>query len=236
MSKIMLNNAKSKILFVHIPKSGGMSLYNALADAVGGRYSIRFYSASEEQQSKYLAMNDKVLRKYSLISGHFSFPFFLKQPISDYKAITILRDPVDRELSAYFYMKTYQEHPNYANLKNIDLYEFLDRRLKRKGQWNRHCNQISGEGNFEAAKKAIDEKYFLVSTVEYLNEFCNILQQKLGLGKIEIKRHNETIFRMSQRELHPDLIDKIIQLNQEDIKLYHYAKEKFEKEYLGSVK
>jgi len=226
-------NTEKKILFVHIPKSGGMSLYNALADAVGVKNSIRFYSASDEQQKKYLAMDDKALRKYSLISGHFSYPFFLKKAISDYKAITIIRDPVDRELSAYFYMKTYQEHPMYANLKNIDFYEFLNRRLKRK-QGNRHCLQISGERSFEVAKKTIDDNYFLVSTVEYMNEFCEILQRNLGLGKINIKRDNETLFRMSRKELHPELIEKVIQLNHEDIKLYNYAKEKFEQEHLGA--
>ena len=235
MIKLAKKQEDVRILFVHVPKSGGMSLYNALADAVGKRRSIRFYSASEEQKEKYLAMDEKSLRKHALISGHFSYPFFLKKAISDYKPITLIRDPIDRELSAYFYMKTHQEHPMYDRLKKVDLYEFVNRRLKRT-QGNRHCHQLCGEGTFEAAKKVIDENYYLVSTVEYMNEFCQILQRNLGIEKIDIKRDNETLFRMSRKELHPDLIDKIAQLNKEDIKLYNYVKTKFEREYLSQKK
>ncbi len=234
MSMFSLNQkTDNKILFVHLPKSGGMSLYNALADAVGSRKSIRFYSRAEEQQNKYLGMDDKALRKYSLISGHFPYPFFLKKPILDYKVISVLRDPVDRELSAYFYMKTRQEHPQHAKLKRMDFHDFLDGRISRD-QSNRQCYLISGENNFEVAKKTIDENYFLVSTVEYMKEFCEVLEQRLGLGKITVKRDNETLFRMKRNELHPEIIEKIIRLNEEDIKLYRYVKEKFEMEYLGS--
>ena len=58
----MSNDAK--ILFVHVQKAGGISLFRALAIAVGKEKSLRFVDASEPNREKYLQMTEEEIEWY----------------------------------------------------------------------------------------------------------------------------------------------------------------------------
>jgi hypothetical protein len=219
----------SRILFVHVPKSAGMSVFNGLAKAIGSKRSLRFVDGSEANKEKYLAMTDEEVRNFHLLSGHFALPFFLKKPVQDYKIITVVRKPIDRELSAYFYMKTWEKHPRHAQIKKMDLYHYLEQR-ERKGVKNPQCWHVCGTASFEKARDAIDERYFMVASLEQLLDFCRILEKRLNLAPVVPMHDNRTSFRLTAEEIHPALLKRFEALTQGDLKLYHYVKEKFEKE------
>jgi hypothetical protein len=217
-----------RILFLHIPKTAGISLFQALSKVMKDKKSLRFADGSDANRQKYTHMTVDEVRQYHLLSGHFPLHFFLKQPIGDYKVITLLRDPIDRELSAYFYMKTWKKHPKHYEISSMNLYQFLDHR-KKQGV-NRQCWQICGDMSFEKAKKVVDEQIYLAATVESIQRFCRVLESRLGLPTIELKHENKTAFRLKAEEIHPDIISRFRAQSEEDLKLYQYVKEKFEKE------
>ena len=221
-----------RILFVHVPKTAGMSLYFALARAVGEDAALRFPEATKALREQYLAMPDEEVRRFRLISGHFSLNVYQQKPLDDYKAITLVRDPVDRELSAYFYIKGWEKHPRHEAMKDMNLYRYLEER-EQKGARNPQCRLIGGAPSFEAARRALDERYLLAAPVEYLPQFCVELARRLGLAPLKLERSNVTSFRMSPAEIHPDIIAGFERLTQGDRKLYRYVKEKFEREVLG---
>ncbi len=227
----MANN--DKILFVHIPKTAGISIYNALAEAVGGHdRAIRFPRNSEEEREKYLSMTRTEVRSYNLLSGHFPLPFFLRQPISDYKAVTVFRNPVDRELSAYFYIKTDPDHPlNTEWFRSLNLYQYIEHR-QEKGNANPQCLFMCGERSFEKARKAVDEQLFLTAPLDYVKDFLEVLAKRLEIPINPPERANKTSFRLTVDEIHPDIKAGFESLTREDQKLYEYVKEKFEKEFL----
>jgi len=222
-----------RLLFVHIPKSAGMSLFKAIKSIYGNENTIRYADGSVENKNKYLAMSKEEVRKYSFITGHLPLPLFLNKPISDYKIVTVVRDPIDRELSAYYYMKTWEKHPRYNELRKMDLYTYIDQ-LENSGRSNFQCWHLCEQSSFERAKQIIDEKIFLSAPVEYIKEFCKILHLSLQIPEIELKRENITSFRFTAKELHPDIINRLRILTEEDNKLYLYVKEKFEKEVLAN--
>lgn len=224
-----------RVLFVHIPKTAGISVYNALADAIGRDHSIRFATNSNVDRENYLKMTENEIRKLRLLSGHFPLPFFLKKPISDFKLISVLRNPIDRELSAYFYVKTQPKHPlNTKWFKTLDLYRYLDHR-EQQGNINPQCMHICGERLFEKAKLTIEKEYFLVAPLDYIDPFINVLENKFQFPIRTPKHVNKTAFRLTASEVHPDIRKRFELLTEDDLKLYTYVKEKFASEFLPSI-
>jgi hypothetical protein len=222
-----------RILFVHVPKTAGMSLYYALARLVGERSAIRFAEGSKAVRERYLAMDDQELRRHRLISGHLPLHVFMQKPLDDYRLITLVRDPIERELSAYFYVKTWDKHPRHETMRDMDLYQYLDERERKAGSRNLQCRVVGGAPSFEAARRAIDERYMLAAPVEYLDQFCAHLARRLGSAPLKLERSNVTSFRMSAAEVHPGIIERFRRLTRGDRELYRYVKAKFEREVLA---
>ena len=224
---------ETRILFVHIPKTAGISLFNALSSALGPERSLRYPEISKENRQKYLAMSAEQVRSYRLLSGHFPLDFYLKQPVSDYQVITVLRDAVDRELSAYFYVRNWKGHPRHATLGQMDLYQFVEHRAKQQHS-NWQCAILSGSGTFDEARKAIARHRILAAPVDYLGDFCKLLERRFGLGPLHPGRENVTGSRLGVDEVPPEIKSRLRELTAEDQRLYQYVKQKFEQEVLGA--
>lgn len=225
-------NEHPHLLFLHIPKTAGISLFYALKKIYGNENTLRYDVLSIENRNKYLSMPHEELYKFRFITGHFTLPVFKSKNISNYKIITVLRDPVDRELSAYFYVKTETKHPLYEKFKNMDLYQYLDH-FEKNGIRNFQCWQLCEKPSFEAAKEVIDQDIFLAATNENMIDFYKILQYRMNLPEIEVMHRNKTSFRLSAKELHPDIIQQLRKYTEEDYKLYLYVKNRFREKTLA---
>ena len=87
------------IVFLHIPKTAGQSVHHFLKSVVGGE-SVA--PARVNDQLYQLSVTE--LRRYRLISGHLDWAMLdcVQQPKF---VFTILRNPVDRILSFYFFLR-----------------------------------------------------------------------------------------------------------------------------------
>lgn len=88
-----------KVLFLHIPKTAGQSTHQFLIDRFGKE---RVCPARVNDQFRQMSIPD--LQKYTVFSGHVDWSLFdeIKGPLFTF---TILRDPFDRILSFYFYLR-----------------------------------------------------------------------------------------------------------------------------------
>ena len=78
-------------------------------------------------------LSQRRLQKTRMFKGHMVFGLHevLPQPAT---YITVLRDPVDRVISAFYFMRTYKLHPLYWRLEfgNWSLEDFVRRSRKRE--------------------------------------------------------------------------------------------------------
>lgn len=102
----MYTNTKfdpSILLFIHIPKTGGMSIRELLKDTL-------FYL---EWGNRHLSSTE--------ISNRLS-----KQLYDKLFKFTVVRNPYDRIVSYYYFMQTDDTHPEHIRLRELTLSEYVD--------------------------------------------------------------------------------------------------------------
>lgn len=99
------DHVKTKLFFMHIPKTGGTSVYHML--------SQKFYSY---RLNKKRNKKPHSIRAYECIAGHLPYSKLCKQfPEYHYKVIVFTRDPIDRFISSIKHRKRVQAPQNITN-------------------------------------------------------------------------------------------------------------------------
>jgi len=134
--------AQESVIFIHVPKAAGTTLnrlieweYPLLEIYSVDPYFFRWSSAHLWRLPK------RRLKRFRVFKGHMMFGLheILPQPAT---YITILRDPVDRVMSAFYFMHGYKLHPLYWKFRRErwTLEDFVTR-LPRD---NVQCKFIAG--------------------------------------------------------------------------------------------
>lgn len=92
-----------KLVFLHIPKNGGMSLTSLLSSWFT-EDRICPYRVGEDYLGNF---SDKDLDTYDYFTGHISAAIMQRFFPKECPKLTVLRDPVDRIYSLYAYWRTY---------------------------------------------------------------------------------------------------------------------------------
>lgn len=198
----LLNKSPSRnALFIHIPKTAGMSLYYALEKEYGKKNSRRWPARSE--LTDYYATTDKKLRKLRFISGHFRYAEFFEKDNSKRFVFAVLRNPLDRLVSVYRYLKSDPNHPRHSLVIGKSLQQFLSTRPQ-----SMQCLQISGTNDFTDTLGFIKKNVDLVGTVEKFDSFLDALSRGIGsAAPITLEHHNKTPGKpVYQKELDPDIV------------------------------
>lgn len=217
----MENSKKQNIIFMHIPKTAGSTLIlilNEIYENIDQRSFV-----DERARIINLLKNEKP----ECISAHLPFGLH-KYSSNECVYITMLRNPVDRVLSYYYWI---QEHSITSPAKNMTLEEYLN-----SNYYYRIVNQqtqfASGafdpnEADLEKAKENLQNHFAAVGITERFDEsillFKNVLHWKYVPAYTRINVTNKPEFT-------PDhLIKKIMVDNKLDVELYEWALIHFEK-------
>lgn len=92
-----MNN--KKVIFLHIPKTAGQSIHAALIDAFGEETVC---PARVNKQAVLMSVQE--LNRYNVFSGHLDWSL-LDCVRGEKFTFTVLRKPIDRILSFYFYLR-----------------------------------------------------------------------------------------------------------------------------------
>lgn len=227
----------SKLIFLHIPKSGGSTFHTILTKNYP-RGSVFYFPFKPFMDTAiFERMPESEKKSIQVIKGHMIYGLHRLFEEDDVQYISFLRDPVDRIISHYFYVLKHPSHYLHDKVKNkLDLKSYVKSGLSVEmsnsqtkfigldnvPSLSQHCNETI----LEQAKRNIEKKFILVGLTEMFDESLLLLRHLLGWKKITYRRKNVNLQRKSREELDRDVIDTIIEHNAYDLALYEYAKER----------
>ncbi len=225
------------IIFVHIPKAAGTTLNKILARQYGQN---RIFALKEPVKGRSLQdlreIPDAQRRKLKVVRGHFNFGLhdLLPQP-STY--ITLLRNPVDRALSHYYYILKSPKHYLHSQVagRQMSLKDYVSSELD-----NHQARMIAGGDaasapidkcstqTLEVAKQHLQEQFAVVGTVERFDETLVLLKEVFGWATPFYAKANVTQNRPKRRSLSAEELEVITSRNQIDLELYDYANQQLD--------
>ncbi|MFL6354825.1 MAG: sulfotransferase family 2 domain-containing protein, partial [Bryobacteraceae bacterium] len=172
------------------------------------------------------------LKRFRVFKGHMKFGLHevLPQPAT---YITVLRDPIDRMISAFYFMHTYKLHPNYWKFRREGW--TLEDFVKRWPKANLQTKMIAGADydapcTAEILRKAKENlQYFsVVGLTERFEETLALMKVRFGWKLQSYSSFNVTRTRPKKRDLPQSTLDLIAERNRFDIELYDCVAKIFE--------
>jgi len=244
----MLKEEKSKIIFLHIPKAGGVTLSQILRNNYKRIFQIRGNCVRKDiDELKQMSIEE--IESYDCIMGHMGFGLH-KLFKSNVTYFTILRDPVDRLISHYFYVLRYPDHYLYKKVKdgNLTFENYINSDLTSE-LYNGQTRLLAGDNGFpitfkdkmkldntdlEKAKNNLNKHFSFVGILKNYNLNLIILKYIFNWKNIFYYKKNVSAKRPSKNDI-SDNVKSIIKINNQlDIELIEYAKDLFQ-EKLSSL-
>jgi len=148
--------------------------------------------------------------------------------------ITVLREPVDRVISAFYFMRSYVLHPFYWKLRreNWTLEDFV----RRSPRENVQSKIVAGADYYspctdeivEQAKENLFRYFSVVGLSERFEESLALMKLRFGWKLERYSSFNVTRARPKKRDLPQSTLDLIVEKNSFDIALYEYATRLFQ--------
>jgi hypothetical protein len=251
------------LIFFHIPKTGGRTMkvviQHCLADQCfdgdltdpdtalwvrsTARIAEKFNQLPIERQHAVRCM---VGEHVSMdVAGIFDRPS---------KFFTIVREPVDRVISNFYFSRTLAELPTHRFIKDMTLEEYLDSSMGLDHD-NQQVRMLSGCPELDApwhtkrgricisappvkcrhlemAKRNIEERFLVAAPMEKFTALVWFLKRLYGwpIHRAVFRIHNESPARPKLDAMSETTRKRLERLNQYDIELYKWVKERFAKQ------
>jgi len=249
------NNQEKTLIFLHNPRTGGTTLTTTIerlfpihAVFPGSlatrltRRSVRIrllwggLRTSQQITDSLGQASKKDKRKIMYLHGHLPFGVhaLLPKPCT---YVTMLRDPVERIISLYHFLRRRPDMAWYDLLQDVNLRDFVAD-MDACGCNNNQVRRISGikpdepltADTLERAKENLTEHFTVVGLTERFNETLLLLSQQFGWNWRDLLyfRRNAGKHARDQEVVSLGVTDLIRQRNQLDLALYQFAQQQFE--------
>lgn len=219
------------IVFIHIPKTGGMTLYSMIKD-IYKPSELHKINPAMESIEEYKSLPKGRKDKLKAIYGHMDYQIHELLP-SNSRYVTMMRSPVERVISHYHYVRRTANDP----LRELAMRSSLDDWVARcnlnemdNGQTRRLSGSMDsvrfGECSTEMLERArhnVQQNFALVGITERFDETYGLLSK---LFNWPIKRYlpmNVAQQRSSINEIPARTIRLIEKFNALDMELYEHA-------------
>ena len=226
------------LIFLHLPKAAGTSFKFALKELlppgallyeVGG-------APNHEVVRALMAMDANERARFKAVMAH--VPYGLHVLFPEAKYVTMLREPVARILSTYYFAKSRTEFEFSKKIAaGMTVEEFAAETFNDNAQVRRLMKypDISREDVFldppagqlnsahlDDAKDTL-ERCAVVGVAEHYGEFLDCVAAEFGLPPIAHREDNVTAIPWHREEISEQTIDRLREINRFDIELYAHA-------------
>ena len=175
-------------------------------------------------------LNFEELGGYRAFVGHCDYQ--KKEMFRDVHFITLLRHPVYRFFSLYYYSKNRKDSRYNELAEKYELKDFFQQLIISSTSGynyfnNAMCRRISGHPDFETTLKCIEESYLAIGCTERMSSFAEWFAEQLEIDELGVKSVEADREKYAHLLDDQDLIDMILRHNQEDEKLFRYMNENY---------
>jgi len=227
-----------RVAFIHIPKTAGSTFVSILHKIYPREKRFKISAGNSlpasfqyEVAAKSVEKLDwEIVKKIQLLYGH--MPFVINNKTKDFKFITILRDPIERVISDYYYVKSTPANPLHLLVKDFTLIQYITNKRSLHLD-NLQTRLLSGRINgklkeidLKIAIENLNTRFVAVGITEYF-------ELSLILFKKQLKWHtlpdfvNQNTGKSKPKSLNDHESEVVKQYNQFDRKLYDFYLKKF---------
>ncbi|MEM9169597.1 MAG: sulfotransferase family 2 domain-containing protein [Pseudomonadota bacterium] len=220
-----------RIAFMHIPKTAGTSIRVALQEAFG---PDNCYVLGLNEPWREFRKNAKSHADTPVLAGHFMINDIRSVP-GPRKTFTVLRDPVDRVLSWYGYLRRREEIALHEWAALNDAAAFIEKcneavmsgdtspqGMNAREAINGMCRRLDHAGTAEAALSMIKQRRILALDQSQLDsqtaQLEAFIETKLDLPRVNVTQKND------RTHVPESVRQRIAEVNREDSKLYEIVK------------
>ncbi len=235
---------KQTVVFLHIPKTAGTTVSNIILRNQYQRDTLFFVDL--KKPDAFLNLSEHERARLRVIHGHFLYGIHNLLP-NPAVYFTLLRDPVDRIISYYYFvMRDHQlPHPyNVIRERNMSLEDFARNDLIFDMQ-NGQTRMLAGHqdtyvvhahtqlppctrADLEQARHNLQHHFAEVGIQEYFDEMLILLGRTLGWRDVYYRPQLVSRNRKKKEEIAPETRRVIEQHNDLDMELYTTVREQFE--------
>ena len=221
------------IIFNHIPKVGGTSIYYLFLDVLGENKCFRHRERipdTNEFTPPITDLTEAERQTLRFAMGHFAYGnhrLFVQQPYY----IGIIRDPVERLVSDYYYNRERGQEKLKQKALAFTLEEYaLDKLSNPSSQMvsNAQIRLLTGADNLEDAKSILENEYLLACTTPQLDAFQTLMLRFMGIQNPRALRRNVTKSKPARVELSSSTVEALKARNDVDLLLYQYIEQRFD--------
>lgn len=254
-NSLRAKTTSEKIFFLHVPKCGGTSIQDALKKnyqtlnplndsqftyiTTHGLRNLR-NALTTEQSAEFSSENDCILRtsehillyfmnqkKVRCIIGHIPFSEIAFNNFGqEYAFVTLLRDPVERWISEFYYNKG-----SAYDAPDMDISQYVEsQHAQPKG--TQYVLFLGGRpnGNDHVSQKALQraldniQRFAVTGILEDLDGFTQRFEQRFGIN-LDIGKKNITPKSSNRQEITSEIRQQIENICEPDLEIYQRLKD-----------
>lgn len=223
------------LIFLHIPKAAGTTLHRIIQHQYSEAVTFTIDGGNVYESIRGFKRLPQTRRdEFDCLKGHMPFGLheYLSRPCV---YVTLLRDPVERMISHYYYVVRTSHHYLHQEVlsRGMTLEDYVRSDISTElenGQTKLIAgNEIDPPPNLlDLAKRNIREHFVVAGLAERFDEALILMQRRLGWSQVYYTPKNVTAHRPSKSEVSKSTLRMIESRNEKDLELYDFARRLFD--------